>query len=196
MRIFFAFFFLFSASGEVLQYQVSGLQKKRFEYKEVCKELGIQHLLMVHPINTRKLDCMGTEVDVALFCEQRFGGNKEFLRSYVNKNMEEVVCELGKSVTLSIGCDKKDKKWCKQPPRSCNKLKDYYARNLELVYNSHLKKDVDDVLNCYYTVKNNPQKDLQYTNLTIKAPQDWEVELENDKVFNNLEQRKRKPKLK
>lgn len=198
MLIKISFIFLLSISSSlshVLSYKVAGRVKKRFTYKEVCEDFGGKHLLLVHAVNTKSLDCMGESVDIFSFCKKKFKGKNNFLRGYINQKLDEAVCEFGESSALRISCQKSNEKWCHSPLKSCQKLREYFAFNLELSHHSQFKKERDNVLNCHYTLKAPKERDLKLSNIVIKAPQDWEVELRNDKVFNSLNKNEEKAKV-
>jgi hypothetical protein len=140
--------------AEVLKFDISGYKRDLHKYEEVCKEMGIKHLLLVEPIDPLHLDCMGNRISVKKFCLKKLGGEKKerFLRGYINKKLGEVVCEMGDEALVSIGCDKRDKHFCKEPAKGCAKLKKVYAHAHEVDYHSFIKKDVDNVLNCYFSL--------------------------------------------
>ena len=116
--------------------------------------MGIKHLLLVEPLGPLQLDCMGNKVSIKKFCLKKLDETKRdrFLRGYINKKLGEVVCEMGDEALVSIGCDKRDKHFCKKPAEGCAKLKGVYAHAHEVNYHSFIKKDVDNVLNCYFSL--------------------------------------------
>lgn len=140
-------------NAEVLNFDVSGYNRQLFKYNDVCKEMGIKHLLIVEPLDPLHIDCMGKRVSIKKFCLKKLDQSlkQKFLRGYVNKKLNEVVCETGDEAFVSIGCDKRDKHFCKDPTKGCSQLKSIYAHAHEVDYHSFIKKDVDDVLNCYFS---------------------------------------------
>ncbi len=139
----------FSAQAEVLKFDIVGYQRKLFSYKEVCQKMVSKHMLLVSVKNPAVLDCMGKEVKVSDFCQDKVE-KKNFLRGYANTKLEEVTCEYGVKAFLSLGCDKAHKSFCEDPEKGCTSLKKVYAHSLELDHHAFLEKDIDNVLNCYY----------------------------------------------
>lgn len=106
---------------------------------------------MVDVLDPIHLDCMGEKVSVKDFCLKKI--NKEqFIRGYINSKLNEVACEMGSEAFLSIGCDKRDKHYCQNPIEGCRKLNKIFAYSHTLNHHSFNEKDVDNVLNCYYSL--------------------------------------------
>ena len=116
--------------------------------------MGVNHLLLVEVIDPLHVDCMGNKISVKSFCLKKLEKDQKdkFLRGYINTKLGEVVCEMGNEALVSIGCDKRDKHFCKEPAKGCSKLKNVYAYAHEVDYHSFIKKDVDNVLNCYFSL--------------------------------------------
>lgn len=114
----------------------------------------MKHLLLVEVLDPLHIDCMGNKVSVKDFCLKKLDDSQKekFLRGYVNSKLGEVACEMGDEALVSIGCDKRDKNFCKEPAVGCSRLKKIYAHAHEVDYHSFIKKDVDDVLNCYFSL--------------------------------------------
>jgi|GEM_PF-567465 len=149
---FLIFLTIFTSSlsfAEVLKFDVSGYKRELYSYKLVCEKMGLKHLLMIDVIDPSNLDCMGKKVSIKKFCLQEVGESK-FLRGYINTKLSEVVCEKGNKAFLSIGCDKRDKRYCKAPMDGCMKLGKFFAHSHKLSHHSFVEKDVDNVLNCYF----------------------------------------------
>ncbi len=149
--LFFIFsLFLFCTWSKVSKLEVTGLKKIRASYKEVCQLMEKNHLVLIGAASTWQIDCMGDVVSVFDFCKRKISQKRIFLRGYVNQKDNEVICETGKTVYLSLACDKRHKGLCVKPLESCRKLNQIYAQELELVHHSLIPKDIDDALNCYY----------------------------------------------
>jgi hypothetical protein len=133
-------------AAKVLKFEIFQKKRQLFQYKEACTKMGLKHQLLSGAVNTLTLDCMGKEVRVQDFCLKVLDKEVNFLRGYINKKMNEIVCEAGKSARLSILCDKKDKKYCKRPKKSCQKFRKTYAYDLKLDHHSVL----ENILNCHY----------------------------------------------
>lgn len=122
--------------------------------------MGRKHNLIVTAKNTLSLDCMGTIVKIDGFCRKRFPKDNKYTRGFVNSKMKEVTCEFGSHVFVSIGCDKKDKKFCIRPQVGCRAMKKVFAKNLDVSHVSFVEKDVDNVLNCFFEAKKESEEDL------------------------------------
>ena len=134
----------------MLDFDITGYKRSLHSYQDICKGLGIKHVLLVEVKDTLRLDCMGKILHIFDFCrKQPKKGN--FLRGYINKKLHEGVCEYGKATHLSLACDKKDNKFCIDPKAGCEKLRRYYSSELQLDHHSLIEKDVDNILNCYYS---------------------------------------------
>lgn len=133
------------------------------------------HMLLVSVKNPAALDCMGKEVRISQFCEEKVE-KKNFLRGYVNTKLEEVTCEYGLKAFLSLGCDKSHKRFCREPEKGCLSLRGVYAKSLELDHHAFVEKDVDDVLNCYYGVP-----EVEKVKSISRPLREWEMEPVIDK---------------
>lgn len=150
--------FLFSGlRAEVLKLDVSGRSDEYFSFQEACETMGHKHNLLIEHPDLLTLDCMNKKIFVKDFCLKKISTEKNLLRGYVQPKLKEVVCESGQQVILSIACDKRDKKYCKDPIKGCQELQSIYAHSLKLYHHSFLEKDVDDVLNCYFGDDQNSQ---------------------------------------
>ncbi len=116
--------------------------------------MGVKHLLLVDVINPIELDCMGKKVSIKDFCLKKVKKDK-FLRGYVNSKFKEVKCEMGDEAVLSLACNKEDRAFCKDPEKGCKKLLKAYAHSHTLNHYSYIEKDVDEVLNCFYSHPDN-----------------------------------------
>lgn len=170
VKLFFYALLLTSIQAEVLDFKITGYKRSLHKYKDICKEMGIEHSLLIDVKDPVRLDCMGTTVHMKDFClKQPKKGS--LLRGYINTKLEEGVCEYGTAAMVSIGCDKRDKKYCADPDAGCRKLKGFYSQELTLDYHSFIEKDVDNVLNCYYS-KPVEEKKVDISNV----PLPWQEE--------------------
>lgn len=123
--------------------------------------MGVNHALIIEVRNPLRIDCMGTVISMKDFCLKKLkeeNGSRPFLRGYLNSKLGEGVCEYGTGAMVSIGCDKRDKVYCKDPLEGCEKLNKIYANGLLIDHHSFIEKDVDNVLNCYYAKPLNEPK--------------------------------------
>ncbi|MCR9205990.1 MAG: hypothetical protein NXH75_15510, partial [Halobacteriovoraceae bacterium] len=137
-------------NAEVLNFKITGYKRSLHKYSEICKAMGVRHTLLVDVRDTVRLDCMGTVVHMKDFCKSQPRKGK-LLRGYLNTKLQEGVCEFGTAAMVSIACDKRDKKYCAKPEMGCGWLQKVYSHELTLDYHSFIEKDVDNVLNCYYS---------------------------------------------
>ncbi|PIP95210.1 MAG: hypothetical protein COW00_13750 [Bdellovibrio sp. CG12_big_fil_rev_8_21_14_0_65_39_13] len=153
------FFFLSSClRAEVLKHDVIARDEQYIAFNDVCEFMGHKHNLIIEHDSLTTLDCMGSKVNVFEYCLKKYGKEKKILRGYIQTKLKEVVCESGEQVTLSIGCDKRDQHFCKDPIKGCEELRKIYAYSLTLFHHSFIPKDVDDGLNCYYSLEKNEAK--------------------------------------
>lgn len=152
MKPFFLILFFISPSifAEVLKFDITGYNRKLFSYKDVCQEMGAKHLLIIDVISPLELDCMGKRVSVKDFCLKKVNPQK-FLRGYVSTKLKEVTCEMGDEALLSLACNKQDRRFCDKPQAGCEQLQKIYAFGHSLDHFSYNEKDVDDILNCYFS---------------------------------------------
>lgn len=151
MKPFLFLLFLISSPlfAEVIKFDITGYDRKLYSYKEVCKEMGGKHLLIIDVISPLELDCMGKRVSVKDFCLKKVDPEK-FLRGYVSTKLKEVTCEMGEEALLSLACNKQDRRFCDKPQAGCEQLQKIYAHGHSLDHFSYNEKDVDDILSCYF----------------------------------------------
>tara|TARA_R110002072_G_scaffold534_3_gene3637 strand:+ start:2083 stop:2601 length:519 start_codon:yes stop_codon:yes gene_type:complete len=145
--------FIDGAWAKMLKHQISGRQRSLFSYQQVCRDSGVKHLPLISVASTFELDCMGTTVNVQEFCQKKFKNDKTFLRGFISKAMEEVVCEKGEALEIALACDKEHLSYCRDPKLGCANLKNIFAFNLEVGLVSLVEKDVDNTLNCIFQTK-------------------------------------------
>lgn len=158
---FLIFFLTLGLRAEVLKLDVTARDDQYHSFNDVCEFMGHKHNLIIDHDNLFTLDCMGSKVVSLDFCIKKWGAEKKITRGYIQTKLKEVVCESGEQVFISIGCDKRDKHYCKDPIKGCEELRKIYAHSLSLYHHSFIPKDVDDTLNCYFNIEKNesmPQK--------------------------------------
>jgi len=144
-------FMTFASSARVMEFKVSKQARKSSTFKEACEAMGFRNNLLVESKGLVALDCMGRILKVNDYCAKQVQTGKAFLRGFINKAEKKVVCQYGNSANLSLSCEtKKTRKYCESPVTSCRKLKNYFARDLEVTHHSRLFKDEAETLNCYF----------------------------------------------
>ncbi len=135
-----------TTQARLLQNDVTGKETVTLNFKEACMLLGHTDLLLVDPVGRDQLDCMGKNIKIIDSCLKK--KEREFLKAYILE--KEVVCEYGKQVILSLSCDERDKHYCKDPQKSCEKLKELFAKNLNLMRQALVERSEGKVLNCFF----------------------------------------------
>ena len=150
IKLLFVFCLISGLRAEVLKLDITSRHEEYVPFKEACEFMCFKHNLLIEFPDLHTLDCMNNKFAVKDFCIKKFGSEYKILRGYVQPKLKEVACESGEQVMLSLACDKRDRDYCKDPKKGCEKLRETYAYSLKLYHHSFLEKDVDDVLNCYY----------------------------------------------
>lgn len=121
--------------------------------------MGFKELLMIDIVNSTTIDCMTDKVTAKEFCQKKLKDDKLFVRGFVDKKKEEVVCQKGHNVLLSLSCDEKHLFYCsKSSKKGCLALKRHFAINHEFIHSSILREKDIHILNCYYSAKQNEDK--------------------------------------
>jgi hypothetical protein len=108
---------------------------------------------LVEVVSGTELDCMGKKVSVGEFCEKELAHDPYYLRGYVDRKSQQVICHSGKKVLFKYQCVKtSDKKFCQSSPRaSCDLIKSKLAKRLDIVHASITQNPVGITeLNCYF----------------------------------------------
>lgn len=150
------------AQARIVSYEVISREHKVFTLKEACELSGHKHNLLIRADSTAQIDCMASKVKVKDFCHNQ-SLKAPFLRAYVpfkskdSKQRElddKVFCVKGKAARLSFSCETSGKRhYCEDPQKSCLKLKNDFAHDLELTYSARQFDEADEILHCHYTQK-------------------------------------------
>ena len=117
--IFLYFFIPLLVSAHVIQDDVSTTDKIRFSLKAVCSKMVTHEAPLIEVVSGTELDCMGKKVSVGQFCEKEMAADPYYLRSYVDRDTKEVVCQSGKKVIFKYLCVKlSDSKICGHEAKS------------------------------------------------------------------------------
>lgn len=108
---------------------------------------------LIEVISGTELDCMGKTVSAGAFCDVVSAQDPYYLRGYVDKSTQQVVCQSGKKVIFKYQCVRlKDRELCSRDAKvSCAQIKEKLAKRLDLVHASHTTnpKGIKE-LNCYF----------------------------------------------
>ncbi len=147
------FFMSFLLHAGVIQDDVSTTEKVTFSFKEACQKMVSHETPLIEIVSGTELDCMGKKIAVGDFCEKVLAYDPYYLRGYVDRVNEQVVCHSGKKVLFKYQCVKlADKHFCQNIPKnSCELIKSKLAKRLDLVYSSITQnpKGIKE-LNCYF----------------------------------------------
>lgn len=139
--------------AHITQDDVAVLEKSRHSLKYVCSKSGYPDSPLIEIESGTKLDCMGKKVEVGEFCDKELAADPYYLRAFVDKNKQEVVCVTGKKVLFKYLCVKlSDKALCSQEAKfACNFIKEKLAKRLDLVHSSFVKNEKGiKQLNCFF----------------------------------------------
>jgi hypothetical protein len=147
--------FSMSVNSKVLKNQVTGMKRSFFSFKETCQFMGhTKNLLLIDVKGPAVITCMIHDVNLTSFCLKKYPKKNNILRGRVDKIGNQVVCEEGDAVNLSMSCE--NNKHCNKPSKMiCKKLKPVFAKQLSLSHHSKLSKNKETTINCYFAKKNN-----------------------------------------
>lgn len=144
--------------ASVISLDITDQRTHSFTFKEVCLKSGHQHTLIASAEGHQKIRCMGEKVDLVEFCgSQDF--NRPFLRSYIPPQSDQskvrseslAFCVTGREVLLEISCESaQTRSLCASPQKSCQHLKDSYARDLAVSRVERVFVEDDEHLVCHY----------------------------------------------
>ena len=156
-----AFIFLFlifstNLSAKVLDYQAYPSRINFYTAKEMCLKLSPGNELISDFPDLKTLDCMGKIFELSQACEkmERIEGTS-FLRGFFDVEKNKAGCQYGRNATLVVSCDKRDReRYCGHEKEGCGKLKDIFARGLDLAHAIMGENDSGELeVRCYYSVK-------------------------------------------
>lgn len=150
----FAFFFIpLLAFSDIIQDDVSILEKNSFSFKTVCIKSGIKDSPLIEVSSGTELDCMSKKVSVIDFCDREMATDPYLLRAYIDEEKKKVTCVSGKKVYFRYLCVKlSDKDLCsKEAEQACREIKSKLARRLDIAHSSFVKnpKGIKQ-LNCFF----------------------------------------------
>jgi hypothetical protein len=139
--------------AHIIQDDVAVVEKSRHSFKSACSKMGYVDSPLIEIVSGSKLDCMGRKIDVGDFCYKELAADPYYLRGYIDKNANEVVCVSGKKVLFKYLCVKLgDKALCSQKAEaSCAFIQKKLARRLDLVHSSFVDNEKGiKQLNCFF----------------------------------------------
>lgn len=139
--------------AHIIQDDVSITEKKRHSFKYVCSKSGFSDSPLIDYVSGTKIDCMGRKVEVGDFCEKERATDPYYIRAYVDKDKQEVVCVSGKKVLFKYLCVKvSDVSMCSsEATKACSHVKGKLAKRLDLVHSSFVRNEKGiKQLNCFF----------------------------------------------
>jgi hypothetical protein len=148
-----AFLFPILAFAHIIQDDVSVTEKSRHSFKYVCSKSGFPDSPLIEATSGTKLDCMSKKVEAGDFCDKELAADPYYLRGYIDKEKQEVVCVSGKKVLFKYLCVKlSDRELCSAlPSKACAHIKGKLAHRLDIVHSSFVTnpKGIKQ-LNCFF----------------------------------------------
>jgi hypothetical protein len=141
------------AFSHVIQDDVATTEKSSHSFKSVCAKLVTHEAPLIEVISGTELDCMGKKVNVGVFCEKELAADPYYLRAFIDKEKNEVVCVSGKKVLFKYLCVKlSDKALCSQSAKeSCKFIQSKLAKRLDMIHSSYVKNEKGiKQLNCFF----------------------------------------------
>ena len=135
----------------MLKHDVGSANRDFYELKKVCEVMGLKHNLVVSPMPPTVVDCMGREVLVTDFCLKISSSKTGLLRGKIDPYSNKVVCEYGQSLLLVFRCSPGSQSYCVSASKGCERLKNVFAVEHELVHSSILPDGADQKLQCYFS---------------------------------------------
>ena len=144
--------FLFSSliQAAVIKHTALKPTFKEFSFREVCEKLGSKNNELIEAKSIHEIDCMGKVFAAVEFCKIAEKNDTTLTRAVVDDKTKTVNCEHSSSVMLSISCDARDAKYCLDPKKGCEELKDMYAVKLEMAHYSFIDLKDEKSINCYF----------------------------------------------
>lgn len=143
----------FLSFAHIIQDDVSITEKTRHSFKYVCSKSGFPDSPLIEVAANTKLDCMSRKVEVGDFCEKEMAADPYYLRAYIDKDKQEVVCVSGKKVLFKYLCVKlSDKAMCSQKAEvSCAYIQKKLARRLDMAHSAFVNNEKGiKQLNCFF----------------------------------------------
>lgn len=143
----------FLAFAHIVQDDVSVTEKSRHSLKQVCTKMGFVDSPLIDIVSGTQIDCMGRKVEAGTFCEKEMATDPYYLRAYIDKEKNEVVCVSGKKVLFKYQCVKlSDKAMCSGEAKvACEFIQKKLARRLDMVHASFIRTEKGiKQLNCFF----------------------------------------------
>jgi hypothetical protein len=153
--IFALIFFPILSFAHIIQDDVSVTERTRHSLKYACTKSGYPDSPLIDIVSGTKIDCMGRKIDASEFCDKELAADPYYLRAYIDKEKQEVVCVTGKKVLFKYLCVKiSDKALCESTAEAaCKYIRNKLAKRLEIVHSSFVKNEKGiKQLNCFYEI--------------------------------------------
>ncbi len=115
--------------------------------------MGFVDSPLIDIVSGTQIDCMGRKVEVASFCDRELAADPYYLRAYIDRSKNEVICVSGKKVLFKYLCVKlSDKAMCSADPMvACEHIQKKLARRLDMVHSSFIRNEKGiKQLNCFF----------------------------------------------
>lgn len=144
-------FFSLSLHASLTKYDVTDSTKINFNYSEICTHYN-KTASLIESKNSTTLNCMGEDVSIVEFCEEKFKNDSDYTRAYLDKNNNQVICQKAKRVVLKYKCSRNSvSSFCIDAITGCQQIKKILAHNLDTIHKSLIKRDDGSRdLNCYF----------------------------------------------
>lgn len=139
--------------AHVIQDDVAVTSRQRFPFKSVCLKMVTHEAPLIEVVSGSILDCMGKKIQVGDFCEKITATDPYYIRAYIDKKNNEVICVSGKKVLFKYQCIKSfDQQLCSKDSRSaCLFIQERLAKRLDLVHESFIKNEAGvKELSCFF----------------------------------------------
>jgi hypothetical protein len=141
--------------AHIIQDDVAIVEKSQHSFKSVCTKMGYADSPLIDIVSGTRLDCMGKKIEVGDFCDKELAADPYYIRSYIDKKTNEVVCVSGKKVLFKYLCVKLgDQALCVGDARkSCDFIQSNLAKRLDMVHSSIVKNEKGiKQLNCFFRI--------------------------------------------
>lgn len=140
------------AQASLTKFDVFNSKKLYYDYSAVCTDALGRVAEIIDVVDSKTLNCMGTEVNAAQFCDKKYYTEKGYMRGYLDKQAQKLVCQHASRVVMSFKCPKNSKQaYCTDALNGCKIFQNLLAKNLDLFHHSLIKRDDETKdLNCYF----------------------------------------------
>lgn len=143
----------FFSWAHIIQDDVSVQEKFRHSLKYVCSKSGYPDSPLIDVISGTQINCMGRKVTADDFCDREIASDPYYVRAFIDKEKQEIVCVTAKKVLFKYLCVKlTDKALCSvEATKACAYIQKKLAKRLDLIHSSFINnpKGIKQ-LNCFF----------------------------------------------